>query len=63
MGKEKPRLNPDKKQNNYLYPCPYFEDHNGFYVCEGGETNAAKICKGNPHNCVKTKYHKLASNK
>lgn len=61
MSKGKPRWYPDKPQNNRPKVCPYFEDHNGLFICEGGETNAAKICKGNPHNCIKAKYHKEAT--
>ena len=62
MGKGKPRLYPDKPQNNYPTVCPRYEDHgNGVYYCEQGYVGAAKICKGNPHNCVKTKYRRLAS--
>ena len=57
----KKRWYPNKKQNNYPSICSYFEDHNGLFYCQGGETNAAKICKGNPHNCIKTKYHREAS--
>lgn len=58
MGKNKPRHNPDKPQNRYGNWCPYAEEHNdGSIICEGD----TKICKGNRHNCIKTKYHKLAS--
>jgi hypothetical protein len=59
MGKGKPRHNPDKKQNKYGSWCNYCDDYNGHLLCEQGED--AKICKGNPHNCVKIKYHILAS--
>lgn len=52
MGKGKPRQNPDKPQNRIGGFCSYFDE------CLGVETS---ICKGNPHNCVKTKYHKMAS--
>ena len=31
-------------------------------VCEIYGSKAAQICKGNPHNCVKVKYHKEATN-
>ena len=61
MKKGKPRTNPDKPQNNKVNPCPYYEEHEGFTICEGGYTNASTICKGNPHNCVKTLYHREAS--
>lgn len=50
MGKGKPRLYPDKPQNNYPTVCLRYEDHgNGVYYCEEGYVGAAKICKGNPH--------------
>jgi O-succinylbenzoate synthase len=57
----KPRHDPDKKQNKYGFWCQCAEEHDdGTITCEGnyGDTS---ICKGNPHNCVKTKYHRLAS--
>ena len=61
MGKNKPRKNPYKPQNNYPIPCPRYEDYgNGIYYCEGGIGNAHN-CKGNPHNCIKTYYKRLAS--
>ena len=42
--------------------CPRFEDHGrGIFYCEQGHVRDAYICKGNPHNCVKTKYHRAAS--
>lgn len=60
MRKDKPRHNPDKPQNRYGNSCYYSEKRNDKIYCEGnfGDT---KICKGNRHNCVKTKYHKIAS--
>ena len=61
MGKGKPRHNPDKPQNNYPTRCPYYDSCNGVVYCEGGYTGAAKVCKGNRHNCIKTKYHLVAS--
>jgi hypothetical protein len=62
MSKGKPRWYPDKPQNNMSIPCTRFEDHgNGNYYCEQGTSDDAKTCKGNPHNCVKTKYHRAAS--
>ena len=62
MGKGKPRWYQDKPQNNMPLICPRFEDHgNGNYYCEQGNVGDAKICNGNPHNCVKTKYHRAAS--
>lgn len=60
MGKNRPRKYPDKPQNNYLIPCPRFEDHNGIYYCEGG-IGDARTCSGNPYNCVKTYYKRAAS--
>ena len=61
MGKGKPRLYPDKPQNNYPLVCSRYEDHgNGVYYCEQ-DVGDARVCKGNPHNCVKTKYRRLAS--
>ena len=62
MGKGKPRLYPDKPQNNRKIPCPRYEEYsNGSCCCEGGSVGDAEICKGNPHNCVKTTYHRAAS--
>lgn len=62
MSKGKPRWYPDKPQNKIGSRCPRFEDHsNGIYYCEQGNVGDAKVCKGNPHNCVKTKYHRAAS--
>ena len=62
MAKGKPRWYPDKPQNNQPLSCPRYEEHNnGTCYCEQGTSDDAKVCKGNPHNCVKTKYHKLAS--
>ena len=62
MGKNKPRWYPDKLQNNMKIPCHRYEEHlNGTYNCEGGGIHDADICKGNPHNCIKTKYHRAAS--
>jgi hypothetical protein len=55
MGKGKLRHNPDKPQNKKGGFCQYFEETG----CEGGYGDTKK-CIGNPHNCVKTKYHRLA---
>ena len=60
MKVNKLRHNPYKPQNNRIYPCPRYEEHYGTYYCEGGYGEAS-ICKGNPHNCVKTFYHRAAS--
>lgn len=61
MGKGKPRHDLNKKQNKYGKYCSYYEKYSNKSEpkCEIslGDVN---ICKGNPHNCVKTKYHKLA---
>ena len=62
MSKRKPRWYPDKPQNNMKIPCPRYEEYStGGCYCHGGDSNDAKICKGNPHNCVKTLYHRAAS--
>ena len=66
MGKGKPRWYPDKKQKNYnqwCQACEDFKDENGkeYYSCEGYGRSHAEVCKGNPHNCIKTYYHRLAS--
>lgn len=62
MAKGKPRRYPDKPQNNFSIPCLRYEKYsNGLCYCEQGSSNDAKVCKGNPHNCVKTKYHRAAS--
>ena len=62
MGKGKPRWNPDKPQNNKSPRCPRYEEYNnGLCYCHGGHVKDAYTCKGNPHNCVKTKYHRAAS--
>lgn len=62
MGRGKPRHNPDKKQNKYGNWCDACEEVNGKLYCEAMHgTNATKICKGNPHNCCKVKYHKEAT--
>lgn len=61
MGKNKPRHNPDKNQNNYGDWCQWAEEYaDGSIYCEGGYGDG-KICHGNRHNCIKTKYHRLAS--
>lgn len=57
MGKGKPRHNPDKKQNNYGKECQAYDG----YTCHGGCSMDIKKCKGNPHNCKKTFYARLAS--
>lgn len=62
MGKNKPRWYPDKPQNNMPLVCPRYEEYSdGGCYCHGGWDYDAKICKGNPHNCVKTFYHRAAS--
>lgn len=62
MAKGKPRWHPNKPQNNKKIPCQRYEEYsNGIRHCEQGNSADAKICKGNPHNCVKTKYHRAAN--
>ena len=63
MGKGKPRKYPDKKQNlmgGWCQQCDIpapMNDNN--MNCElGYDTH---ICNGNPHNCIKVKYHQQAS--
>lgn len=56
MSKGRARHDPNKKQNLYGSVCSYYE--NGYCEIMLGDTS---ICKGNPHNCIKTKYHALAS--
>jgi hypothetical protein len=61
MGKGKPRQDSNKPQNKYGDWCQYAEEYdNGSIHCECGYGDA-KVCKGNRHNCIKTKYHKLAA--
>ena len=61
MGKMKPRHNPDKPQNNKPLWCPYCEVlQSGTLTCIRKSHEATKICQGNPHNCIKTKYHEAA---
>lgn len=62
MAKGKPRRYPNKPQNKKGSYCSRYEEYeNGICYCEWGNMRAAYICKGNPHNCVKTKYHRAAS--
>ena len=62
MAKGKPRWYPNKPQNTMQLYCPRFEEYkNGICYCHGGHVKDAYTCHGNPHNCVKTKYHKAAS--
>jgi hypothetical protein len=62
MGKNKPRWYPDKPQNNMPIHCPRYEEYSfGGCYCHGGGVYDAETCKGNPHNCIKTKYHRAAS--
>ena len=69
MGKGKPRQNPDKPANKMGKFCSYcdsYTDENGneiLIACCGmlpGKDHL-KTCQGNPHNCIKTYYHRLAS--
>lgn len=58
----KPRHDPDKPQNSIAGFCTRYEKYaNGGCYCEQGDSNDAKTCKGNPHNCIKTKYKRAAS--
>ena len=59
MGKGKPRKYPDKPQNKKGGFCQACDTINGKDFCEYGEDT--NICKGNPHNCIKTELHKRAS--
>lgn len=59
MGKGKSRLFPDKRQNKKGFWCGACDEINGKLHCEYGED--ASICKGNPHNCIKTLYHHQAT--
>ncbi len=59
MGKGKPRHNPDKLQNKKGRWCGACEEIDGKLNCNYGEDTS--ICKGNPHNCIKTLYHTVAS--
>lgn len=61
MGKNKPRQNPNKNQNKMGDFCQYYEEYaSGYEACES-HIGDAKVCKGNPHNCVKTLYRRVAS--
>lgn len=61
MGKNRTRHNPDKRQNRIGDFCQYYEEYaSGYAVCEG-HVGDAKVCKGNPHNCIKTLYKRAAS--
>ena len=58
----KNRWYPNKPQNNMPLICPRYEEYsNGSCYCHGGSVGDAEICNGNPHNCIKTKYHRAAS--
>lgn len=67
MSKGKPRWYPDKPQNKYGSTCPMCEeipqsDGTVHLHCEcGGNQADIKVCKGNRHNCIKTKLHINAS--
>lgn len=61
MGKNKPRHNSNKKQNEKGNFCQYYEEYaSGCVACEG-HVGDAKVCKGNPHNCIKTLYKRATS--
>lgn len=60
MGKGKPRHHPEKRANQKGWWCQGCEEIDGKLYCEGGYGDT-EICKGNPHNCIKTFYHAAAS--
>lgn len=61
MGKNKPRHNPDKPQNQHGNWCQYAEQsQSGEIYCECGYGQGA-VCKGNRHNCIKVKYRQAAT--
>lgn len=61
MSKGKPRHNPVKPQNRRGGFCQWYEEYSsGYAACERSYGDV-KICKGNPHNCIKNYYHRLAS--
>jgi len=59
--KRKPRHDLNKPQNQMGSRCSYYESVNGSPCCENSFVADVSICKGNPHNCVKVKYKRLAS--
>lgn len=61
MSKGKPRLHPDKPQNNLSKVCQRYEKIGNIEYCEGGDWRAARYCGGNPHNCKKVTYRYIAS--
>jgi len=76
MRKNKPRKDPDKKQNNYGgdYDCVNFDANDGGEWChdegQAGWSEWIKWvkrkdgklkCKGNRHNCMKLRQQWLAS--
>lgn len=61
MSKNKPRHDPDKKQNKMGNFCQYYEEYSDANVACEGLIGDAKVCQGNPHNCVKTFYKRAAS--
>lgn len=61
MSKNKPRHDPDKKQNKMGNFCQYYEEYSNANVACEGLIGDAKVCQGNPHNCVKTFYKRAAS--
>ena len=62
MSKGKSRWYPYKPQNNKPQRCYRYEElNNGLCYCHGGHVKDAYTCKGNPHNCIKTKYRRSAS--
>ena len=65
MGKGKPRHNPDKPANKRGGFCKAYEEFSdGSCNCSYPSPHSCKeasVCKGNPHNCIKTKYRRAAS--
>lgn len=59
MGKGKPRHNPQKRQNLMGMVCQFSDDIKEKTICAHGENT--KVCKGNPHNCIKILYRKEAA--
>ena len=70
MGKGKPRWYPEKPQNNYGNFCTACDLIGGRKVCEAGQgtklfgfgqnVHDTDVCQGNPHNCIKLLYRRMA---
>ena len=62
MGKGKPMWYPDKPQNNMPIRCPRYEEYNnGLCYCEKGNSDDAKVCKGNPDKIYNRKPYQRTS--